>query len=102
MTPYREIAKAALINWNGLSEEEATRIATTESIENLEDIDKTNYFEETREDIYKHIDKFEQPVEENLYEHIDIFKQLEEIVNTETIIQKDAKDAPVEGQGRAR
>ncbi len=36
MTPYREVAKAALINWNGLSEEDATKIASTESVENLE------------------------------------------------------------------
>lgn len=36
MTPYREIAKQALMSWNGLSEEEATRVATTESIESLE------------------------------------------------------------------
>ncbi len=35
-TPYQNIAKAALINWNGLSEEEATIKVQTESIQELE------------------------------------------------------------------
>ena len=35
-TPYQEVAKAALINWNGLSEEEATEKIQTESVQELE------------------------------------------------------------------
>ena len=35
-TPYQNIAKAALINWNGLSEEEATAKIQTESVQELE------------------------------------------------------------------
>ena len=35
-TPYQNVAKAALINWNGLSEEEATTKIQTESVQELE------------------------------------------------------------------
>lgn len=35
-TPYQNVAKAALINWNGLSEEEATKKIQTESVQELE------------------------------------------------------------------
>lgn len=35
-TPYQTVAKAALINWNGLSEEEATKKINTESVSELE------------------------------------------------------------------
>lgn len=35
-TPYQTVAKAALMNWNGLSEEEATKKINTESIKELE------------------------------------------------------------------
>lgn len=35
-TPYQNVAKAALINWNGLSEEEASAKIQTESIQELE------------------------------------------------------------------
>ena len=35
-TPYREVAKAALIQWNGLSEEEANKKIKTESIQELD------------------------------------------------------------------
>lgn len=35
-TPYQNVAKAALINWNGLSEEEANAKIQTESIQELE------------------------------------------------------------------
>lgn len=35
-TPYKNVAKAALINWNGLSEEEANAIIQTESVQELE------------------------------------------------------------------
>lgn len=35
-TPYQNIAKAALINWNGLSEEEANKKIETESVQELE------------------------------------------------------------------
>lgn len=35
-TPYREVAKAALIQWNGLTEEEATKKIETESIQELD------------------------------------------------------------------
>ena len=36
LTPYRQVAKKALMSWNGLSEEEATNIVTTQSFEELE------------------------------------------------------------------
>lgn len=36
ITPYQNVAKEALINWNGLSEEEATTKINTESVEQLE------------------------------------------------------------------
>lgn len=35
-TPYKNVAKAALINWNGLSEEETNAIIQTESVQELE------------------------------------------------------------------
>ncbi len=35
-TPYQNVAKAALINWNGLSEEEANSKIQTESVQELE------------------------------------------------------------------
>ena len=35
-TPYQNVAKAALINWNGLSEEEALAKIQTESVQELE------------------------------------------------------------------
>lgn len=35
-TPYQNVAKAALINWNGLSEEEANDKIQTESVQELE------------------------------------------------------------------
>ena len=35
-TPYQNIAKSALINWNGLTEEQATEKINTESVEQLE------------------------------------------------------------------
>ena len=35
-TPYQNVAKAALINWNGLSEEEAISKINNESISELE------------------------------------------------------------------
>lgn len=35
-TPYQNVAKAALINWNGLSEEEANTKIQTESVQELE------------------------------------------------------------------
>lgn len=35
-TPYQNVAKSALINWNGLTEEEATKKIQTESVEELE------------------------------------------------------------------
>ena len=35
-TPYQNVAKAALINWNGLSEEEANLKIQTESVQELE------------------------------------------------------------------
>ena len=35
-TPYQTVAKAALMNWNGLSEEEATKKINTESVNELE------------------------------------------------------------------
>ena len=36
-TPYQNVAKAALINWNGLSEEEATAKIYNESVQKLEE-----------------------------------------------------------------
>ena len=36
MTPYQNVAKAALINWNGLSEEEAMSKIQSESVQQLE------------------------------------------------------------------
>ena len=35
-TPYQNVAKAALVNWNGLSEEEANAKIQTESVQELE------------------------------------------------------------------
>lgn len=35
-TPYQNVAKAALINWNGLSEQEAEKKVQTESVKELE------------------------------------------------------------------
>ena len=35
-TPYQNVAKAVLINWNGLSEEEANTKIQTESVQELE------------------------------------------------------------------
>lgn len=35
-TPYQKVAKAALINWNGLSEQEAEKKVQTESVKELE------------------------------------------------------------------
>lgn len=36
LTPYRIVAKNALMSWNGLSEDEATKIVTTATFEELE------------------------------------------------------------------
>ena len=35
-TPYQNIAKAALMNWNGLTEEEAQKRIESESVRELE------------------------------------------------------------------
>lgn len=35
-TPYQNVAKSALMNWNGLTEEEATKKIQTESVDELE------------------------------------------------------------------
>ena len=35
MTPYQNVAKAALMNWNGLTEEQANQKIQTESVQEL-------------------------------------------------------------------
>ena len=36
LTPYREVAKRALINWNGLTEEEAEKLVSAQTFQELE------------------------------------------------------------------